>query len=83
MKPGIATLRVQLNFKIFSGSAICCNIAEKPDLDFSAASDRQNASFKDLQDCVTALLHSAACDSRLARQSPHARKLVNALYAVF
>ena len=48
---GIAALRVQLNLKIFSGSAIRCNVAEKPvSLDFSADSDRQNASFKDLQD---------------------------------
>jgi hypothetical protein len=32
------------------GSAIRWNVAEKPDPDFSADSDRQNASFKDLQD---------------------------------
>jgi hypothetical protein len=39
-----------IKFKNIFGSAIRCNVAEKPDLDFSADSDRQNAFFKDLQD---------------------------------
>ena len=49
MKSGIADYEFNETSKYF-GSAIRCNVAEKPDLDFSADSDRQNAFFKDLQD---------------------------------